>query len=313
MIPLPGVLDLPSRRYRDLVAQLGEERARRRGWKSEVARLLDVHPSHISRIVGGTQEIGRDAINRACSRLGLSEDFFTTPAARSPAYAGFIVRGDGTRGQGGEVDRDHELDAMGALVRLGDAERSRVLAWAAGRWPGRSPSILPRVQSPQLALELVPPAPVASLPKATPSRTAPLPKPKRPASLGASLPKPKAGPSLPAEGAPPRRRPSSSPRLEDPAALELAIAWRELAGAGRPLSAKQALELANAKPQARLVLERLGKGLRSEVSPLSLGFLLRTLRGRLIPTADGQMLRFESTPDRLRTMHWSVATVGDRA
>lgn len=71
------VLDLGSKRYVQLVQQLGDERGRRYGWRSEVARLLDVHPSYVSRIAAGEQTtIGRDAIERAIEHVGLPASYF---------------------------------------------------------------------------------------------------------------------------------------------------------------------------------------------------------------------------------------------
>lgn len=77
-----------SQRYIDLVSELAEQLKHRRGWKSEVARRLGVHPSFVSRIAEGkVQSIGVDIIERAMERLGLPRSFFFEPDFGSPAEA----------------------------------------------------------------------------------------------------------------------------------------------------------------------------------------------------------------------------------
>ena len=76
------MVDRPSRRYRELVLRLGQERGQRWGWKTEVARLLKVDPSLISRVAENEDvSIGRDVLTRATEALGLPPNFFFDPVA----------------------------------------------------------------------------------------------------------------------------------------------------------------------------------------------------------------------------------------
>lgn len=78
--PDPDTHDFPSRRYRELVERLGRERQHVHGWKSDVARALDVHPSLISRVMSDAGAmVGRDVIGRAVQRLGLDPRLFFDP------------------------------------------------------------------------------------------------------------------------------------------------------------------------------------------------------------------------------------------
>lgn len=82
----------PSDRYRSLVRQLGEERDFRYGWRSEVARLLSVHPSYVSRIAGGEEvRVGADAVARAAEALGLAPRFFHDETLQDPHYRRFVA------------------------------------------------------------------------------------------------------------------------------------------------------------------------------------------------------------------------------
>lgn len=86
-------MDLPSRRYALLVRQLAEERERKYGYKSQIARLLGVHPSYIRQIEDGEQRIGEHTIKRAVERLGLHPEYFTNEAlGNEPSYRDFQIR-----------------------------------------------------------------------------------------------------------------------------------------------------------------------------------------------------------------------------
>ena len=81
--------ELASRRYRELVLELGEEMRNRYGWKAAVARRLGVHASYVSKIVGGAvSTVGADIIDRAAARIGLREEYFLDEAGRS--YRDFL-------------------------------------------------------------------------------------------------------------------------------------------------------------------------------------------------------------------------------
>lgn len=88
-------MDLASRRYVSLLKQLAAERGGRYGWKSEIARLLKVHPSYISQLVSGErQSVGKRAIERAEKGLGLSPRFFTVEASEELDYREFTAVGE---------------------------------------------------------------------------------------------------------------------------------------------------------------------------------------------------------------------------
>lgn len=73
-------LELATARYRSLVRQLAEERGHRRGWKKDVAELLGVHATYLSRLDSEPELVlGADAIRRAIDRLRLREPFFFNP------------------------------------------------------------------------------------------------------------------------------------------------------------------------------------------------------------------------------------------
>ncbi len=68
---------LASERYALLVNQLGEDRKFARGWKTDVARLLDVHQTYITKIHSGERQvIGHERIEHAITALSLSPDWF---------------------------------------------------------------------------------------------------------------------------------------------------------------------------------------------------------------------------------------------
>lgn len=72
--------ELAAERYRALVRQLGEEAGHHYGWKSQVARLLNVHPSYITRIANGEDvSVGAEAVDRAMKALDLAPRFFYEP------------------------------------------------------------------------------------------------------------------------------------------------------------------------------------------------------------------------------------------
>lgn len=66
-----------SERYALLVRQLGEDRGFLRGWKSEVAKILDVHPSYVAKVHSGERSvIGLDRIEHAIKELSLDPEWF---------------------------------------------------------------------------------------------------------------------------------------------------------------------------------------------------------------------------------------------
>jgi len=69
-----------AQQYRKLVRQLGRDRGERRGWKADVARLLKVHPSYISKVIAGEiHEVGADVIKRAIDATDVDGTFFFDP------------------------------------------------------------------------------------------------------------------------------------------------------------------------------------------------------------------------------------------
>ncbi len=78
--------ELAHRRFVQLVQELGREAKHSRGWKSEVARRIGVHPSHLSRIISGKRQVGPETLSRAADQLGISLDFF---AEESGTYRKF--------------------------------------------------------------------------------------------------------------------------------------------------------------------------------------------------------------------------------
>lgn len=100
-----------TQKYRELIERLVSDRGgRTRGWKAEVAKRLGVHPSYVSRFENEPDiKVGRDAVARACERLGLREsDFWPVPAL-------------------------DEFAAMRALDSMSSEQRARVCAWLVAR------------------------------------------------------------------------------------------------------------------------------------------------------------------------------------
>lgn len=81
-------------RYRALIEQLGDEEGRTHGWKRRVAERLRVHPSYVSRILGGSSSnVGQDVIDRACEALGIHPSFFSEDFDDPPHYRQFVSIG----------------------------------------------------------------------------------------------------------------------------------------------------------------------------------------------------------------------------
>lgn len=117
-------LDRPSIRYRQLVERLGAECGNRYGWKTSVAKLLGVHPSHVSRILSGEQEtVGRDAIARASERLNLDPEYFTS--ARDADWKEYREP---------EPTTDREASIIASVGNLDPEARARVVAYLTARW-----------------------------------------------------------------------------------------------------------------------------------------------------------------------------------
>lgn len=84
--PRLGPRTTPADQFRKLVLQIGREADNRRGWKAELARKLEVHPSYISKVVAGeAREIGGDVISRACRAFDLDGSWFFDPNSDAQA------------------------------------------------------------------------------------------------------------------------------------------------------------------------------------------------------------------------------------
>ncbi len=112
-----------SRRYRDLVEQLGDERGRKHGWKAEVADLLGVDASFITKTLGGkVKNIGAGTVMRAASALGLDTKFFSAPGDAPVLYRSFL---SGSKPFGPLVQHPTQaalLDFAGLLRALWDED-----------------------------------------------------------------------------------------------------------------------------------------------------------------------------------------------
>ena len=68
----------PIDHFRRFITDVGELAGHRRGWKSELAEILGVHPSHITRVLDGTTKGLSDRLMRSiCVRTGLDPAYFT--------------------------------------------------------------------------------------------------------------------------------------------------------------------------------------------------------------------------------------------
>lgn len=71
-----------SKRYRQLVEELGAKSEYAYGWKAKTARRLGVHPSYINKVLkGDIGDVGGEVINRACKSLQLDPSFFLDDSA----------------------------------------------------------------------------------------------------------------------------------------------------------------------------------------------------------------------------------------
>ena len=114
-------MDTPTRRYASLVKQLGRERSETYGWKAEVATLLGVDASYISR-VGKTRGVSVETIERAIRGLRLRREFFHDPAIPDDSdYREFLEEPGG-----GSTDSTswRDLEAFAARAIEGASARS---------------------------------------------------------------------------------------------------------------------------------------------------------------------------------------------
>lgn len=71
--------EVAALRMRALLARIEEEEGERRGWQSEVARILGLHPSYVSRILGGSmQSLGPLAVARVIRGAEIDPVFFSS-------------------------------------------------------------------------------------------------------------------------------------------------------------------------------------------------------------------------------------------
>jgi hypothetical protein len=80
-----------SRRFLQLIEELGkEERAPEHGWKSRVARRMNVDPSYISILARSVRvAVGAESVEKAITALRLHRDYFY--GARTPgSYKDFV-------------------------------------------------------------------------------------------------------------------------------------------------------------------------------------------------------------------------------
>jgi transcriptional regulator with XRE-family HTH domain len=116
-----------QQRFRQLVEELGDELGRVHGWKREVARRLEMNPTHLSRVLNNENPpIGRETAMRVAHLLQIDMAYF---AAREGSWRTFS-RTSFSRTSGS----DAEIHTMSALAALDDEARKRVLRWAAERW-----------------------------------------------------------------------------------------------------------------------------------------------------------------------------------
>ena len=77
-----------TRRYSDLVRDLGEERGLQRGWMTDVAKVLGVHKSYVSAIYQNPRgAVGVSVIHRAAAALGISPKHFFEETESTPLEA----------------------------------------------------------------------------------------------------------------------------------------------------------------------------------------------------------------------------------
>lgn len=115
--------DPVQERFRAFVMKLGEDRGFGWGWKRDVSKTIDVRPDHLSRVINRTRRVSFETMQRAALLTGTPPVFTHAEAQWSPPPTPPIASGRG------------ELAVMADLESLDSGARSRVLAWAAARWP----------------------------------------------------------------------------------------------------------------------------------------------------------------------------------
>lgn len=91
---VPADSERAAARYVRLVQEIGRELGMRHGWKSEVARRLDVDQSYLSRLLSRERtSVGVEKIQQAVRRMRISHEYFY--GVKDPVtYRDYIVRSE---------------------------------------------------------------------------------------------------------------------------------------------------------------------------------------------------------------------------
>lgn len=113
----------PAERLRAMLELIRDKTGGRRGWQREIAEILGLNPSHISRILGGYgPEISDRVVQSICERTGIRRDYFVRNPDRRP-FTEFVSEPDMLEQWAGS----HELRRAGGLAAsmLYQAEQGR--------------------------------------------------------------------------------------------------------------------------------------------------------------------------------------------
>lgn len=71
-----AIEDHQLERFRELVEELASELKHRHGWKTKVAKRLDISLAHLGRVLGGDRQLGADKLAVFAARLEISPAYF---------------------------------------------------------------------------------------------------------------------------------------------------------------------------------------------------------------------------------------------
>lgn len=76
-----------AERLKMIIEQLGAQSGLQHGWRNEVAEVMGIHRSYVTKILSNERaSVGRNVVRRVCERLSLSPEYFTGELPKGPDW-----------------------------------------------------------------------------------------------------------------------------------------------------------------------------------------------------------------------------------